>query len=450
MRATAMRSTRGEIGESPGSRLDGWGSDLSSGKHKRWKTKRGSWLSLLRSEVIDPRRDELWLVVRAKTKPGVSNPSYLQKARDFMYWCHEVAKPRVNPKTATADDLGRYFTAYALGFRSSTLPQVKAALLAVARDNADWVTWSEEMSDDLKNVIKKLRDQREHLEEAYQRTPLEIELVDRIGRTLAVSSLADLQFGARLMVQLDGMMRPQDCAVGRCRWGDTSFHEARLVGNGPARIYYYSRRVRAGKTSMARTYHSAYEIEDGAVSAYWWLAKYRELLRVRAEHAPTPEDYEFPLIVTDAVTGAETVDWARPMSDASFMAEVKLRALRVGAPREYVAKLVPYSSRSGGVRWRFGQKPPKEREWIKRRGGWLSDAYRFYERLTPGGEALEAMGLDAAELAGDLFEYISEGEYSRESWPVLKTFPVAEQQNVQFVARAVARGRPANVGARKR
>ena len=166
MRATAMRSTRGEIGESPGSRLDGWGSDLSSGKHEHWKTKRGSWLSLLRSEDIDPRRDELWLVVRAKTKPGVSNPSYLQKARDFMYWCHEVAKPRVNPKAATADDLGRYFTAYALGFRSSTLPQVKAALLAVARDNADWVTWSEEMSDDLKNVIKKLRDQREHLEEA--------------------------------------------------------------------------------------------------------------------------------------------------------------------------------------------------------------------------------------------------------------------------------------------
>ena len=104
----------------------------------------------------------------------------------------------------------------------------------------------------------------------------------------------------------------------------------------------------------------------------------------------------------DERTGEETVDWTRPMSDASFMAEVKLRALRVGAPWDYVAKIVPYSSRSGGVRWRFGQKPPKEREWIKRRGGWLSDAYRYYERLTPGREALEAMGLDAAELAGSL------------------------------------------------
>ena len=405
----------------------------------------GSWAEAVASSTSEQLREviRLYDVVRLKVLVGQSNTQYLQKARDYICWCDKWDPP-YDPTRPSAESIGRYCTHWATVFSTRSLPGLVTSLRAVARDNPEWTLWS--ASDDaiINKTVKLLQNDKADIDKAKYMYPCMNRVRRRLAQAVRMWNLVEVQDAARLALSVSLMFRPQDSAAGRPRAGDLAFHESDVARVSPSGemdeesvMQYFSMRVRKGKT-FGRVVNVPYVRSEGLLSAFWWLAQYRQLRASWSKSVPEKEAFMFPRVTR---SGDEfVVDWKAPMDDEAYYARRAERCLAVGVPSWFVAGMGPYSDRCAGCE--ESVRAGKSAEWIRRRGGWRTDAWKYYVRASPEQEACRCLGLDEVVAVGDLFGFGPATLDAVTVWAPLPVQPVAERQPYMFAARDVPRGRP--------
>ena len=421
---------------------------VALGGKSRRRPKAGSWGAVVEraSQAELEEVGRLYEVLRMRVLVGQSNPQYLQKARDYVVWCGKWTPP-YDPTQPDAESIGRYCTHWVTAFSSRSLPGLVSALRAVARDNVDWRLWSSPDDRVINKMVKQLMLDKVDIDKAKYVYPMMNRIRRRLYGAVVMWNLVQVQDAARGALAHSAMFRPQDAAAGRPRMSDFSFHETQVervgrgnpngAASGRSRMQYFVIRVRKGKTH-ARSASVPYDREEGLLSAYWWMAHYLRLVRECGGEAPARESFMFPLVRRSG--SSFIVDWSCPMDDAAFYTRRAEACKAAGVPAWYVAGMGPYSDRSGGCE--EAKRAGRSDEWIRRRGGWRSDAWKYYIRASFEQEACQCLGIDGLVAVTDLFQFGPASAERTNVWAPLRVRPTAQPQLVMFAAREVPRGRP--------